>query len=132
MNDPLAITLSRELSETSDCGEILGISRRLEFRVGQSQIIAVKMRILLQCAGQQTAAQRPVGQGAEARFPAIGQELDLDLALEQIIRRLHDMQLRDAAKSFDLGRREIAYTNSADLPLLEEGLHRRGGFFDRY
>jgi hypothetical protein len=132
MHNTLAVVLMGELIETSDGSEILRIARRLEFRVRQTKIVALKMRVLLQLAGQQTAAQRAIGQGRKTRFPAIGQKLLLDLALEQIIGRLHNVQLGDAAKSFNLRNREIAHANSADLPLVEECLHRFGGLFDRH
>jgi hypothetical protein len=52
----LAVTIPGELIETPDRGEILGIARRTEFRVGQSQIVALEVGILLQFAGQQAAA----------------------------------------------------------------------------
>jgi hypothetical protein len=48
-------------------------------------------------------------------LPAIGQEFLLDLALEQIVGRLHDVQLGDAAKALDLRNREIADADSPDL-----------------
>ena len=101
VDHPLGVAFHGELIETPDRNEILGIERRSEFRVCQSKIVALKLRVRVRFAGQQTATQRSVGQGGEIRFPAIGQELGLDLALEQIIGRLHDVQLGDAAKSFD-------------------------------
>ena len=41
------------------------------------------------------------------------------------------MQRRDAAKPFHLVDRKIAHTDGADLPLLEQRLHRVRGFLDR-
>src|SRR6202007_1836458 len=123
VDNPLAVALSGELIETPHGSEILGVAWRLEFRVRQSKIVALELRVLLEFAGQQPAAQRAVSQGGEARLQAIRQEVGLDLALEQIIGRLHDMELRDAAESLDLGNREIAHSNGADLSLLEERLH---------
>src|SRR5205823_3530135 len=84
VDDPLAVTIPGELIETSDCSEILGIERRPEFRICQSKIVALELRVGLQFAGQQTAAQRSVGQGGKVRSPAIRQEPGLDLALKQI------------------------------------------------
>ena len=50
VDDPLAVTLSGEFIETSDGGEVLRIARWLEFRVGPTKIVAVKMRVLAQPA----------------------------------------------------------------------------------
>ena len=65
VNDPLAVTIPGELIEMPDRGQILGKARQPEFRVGQTKIVAVEMRIFLQLAGQKTAAQRAIGQGRE-------------------------------------------------------------------
>ena len=89
------------------------------------------MRVDLQLARQQPAAQCAVSQGGEARFPAIGQELFLDLALEQIVRRLYDVQFGDSAKARDLQNREITDADSPDFPLVEKRLHRFCRLFDR-
>src|ERR1700724_2614358 len=72
MDDPPAVVVPGQLIEAPDRSEVLGIARRLEFRIGQSQIVAVKLRVLAQLAGQQAQAAGRVGQGCEIRFPAIG------------------------------------------------------------
>src|SRR5580704_5416551 len=115
VDDPLAVTSPSKFIEAPNCSQILRVAWRTEFRVGQAQIVSLKLRVFPQLAGQQTAAQCTVGQGCQARLPAIGQELLLDLALEQIVGRLHDVQLGDAAKALDLGNREIADADSPDL-----------------
>jgi hypothetical protein len=85
--------------------------------VGQAQVIAIEMGVFSELSRQQAAAERAIGQGRERRLPAIGQQLVFDLALEQVIWRLQDVQLGEPAKSLDLRHRKIAH---ADRPNPDE------------
>ena len=73
MNDTLPIARLCELIETTNRSKVLRVARRPEFRVGPAEIVAAKMRVFLQLAGQQTAAQCAVGQCRKIRFPAIAE-----------------------------------------------------------
>lgn len=73
MNDTLPIARLGELIETTNRSKVLRVARRPEFQVGQAEIVAAKMRVFLQLAGQQTEAQCVVGQCRKIRYPAIGQ-----------------------------------------------------------
>jgi tetrahydromethanopterin S-methyltransferase subunit D len=74
--------------------KILLQARGLELGIGTSQIVAGEARIGL----QQAAAQRAVGERCNVLVAAIGQDVLLSLALEQIMWRLHGVQRRDGSE----------------------------------
>ena len=61
VDDPLAVTSPSKFIEAPNCSQILRVAWRPEFRVGQAQIVSLKLRVFPQPAGQQTAAQCTVG-----------------------------------------------------------------------
>jgi hypothetical protein len=63
-------------------------------------------------------------------FAAIGQNVFLDAAFEQIVRGLRRVQWRDGTKGVHLGRTEIAHSDRPDLARLKQVGHRCRGFPD--
>src|SRR5712692_8428825 len=113
-------------------GEVLREPRGLEFRIGAAQIIAAEAGIRPYPARQEAAAQRAVSERRDLVVAAIGQDIGLDGALEQVIWRLQYVQRSNAPEPLHLGDRKIADTDGSDLLLPEQRMHRVGGFLDRH
>ena len=65
MNHPLAVALLREVIEPLNRSKILSKARRLEFGVSAPQIVTFELRIDLDPAGQQPAAERAIAEGRD-------------------------------------------------------------------
>src|ERR1700719_1496438 len=95
-NAPFPETLRREPIEPLHGGKILRESWLLEFWVGAAKIIALEFAVRRHPAGEETAAQRAIAKCRDPVLAAIGQDIGIDCALEQIVGRLQHMQRRHA------------------------------------
>ena len=121
----LAVAVARERRELVDGLEILPEPRLLEFGVDLAQIVALERRLRRDLAGEETAAERAIGEHDEAVLLGVRQDIGLDLALEQIVGRLNGGERRLLAEAVHLRRREIADADRPDLALAAEVLQRR-------
>ncbi|MCK7540012.1 MAG: hypothetical protein MZV63_58445 [Marinilabiliales bacterium] len=86
--------------------------------------------------GQQAAAQRVVGHHAHARVERQGEQLDLGLALDQVVHGLHDPDGAQAAQGAgaeglgDLPRRPVADAQIPHLALLDQRVEGAQRFLD--
>ena len=98
----------------------------------RAEIVTIECSIWPHPPRQQTPAECAISERRDVVCAAIGQDISLDLALEQIIGRLQHMQRRDAAEFLHLADRKVADADGADLSLPEQRMHCLSGFFDRY
>src|SRR5438445_13826878 len=91
MNNTLAEAAREPIELLHGC-QVLREPRFYEFRVRAPQIVAIESRIRLHSSGQQAAAKRAISQRRDLVFSAVGYEVGLDPAPEQIVRRLKNMQ----------------------------------------
>ena len=104
LNNMFAEAVLRQLIEPLHGGKILGEPRRLELRVGAAQIVTIECSIWPHPPRQQAPAERAIAERRDLVLATIGQDISLDLALEQIIGRLQHMQRRDASGIAPSGR----------------------------
>src|ERR1700730_14649322 len=87
IDDALAEALLREPIEPLHGSEILREARLLEFWIGAAQVVAREFAVCPHPAGEETAAQRAIAERRDLVLEAIGQDVGLDAALEQVIGR---------------------------------------------
>src|SRR5262249_30172993 len=80
-----------ELIEPRHGGEILPEAWLLKFRIGAAKIIALEFGVRPHPPGQEAAAECAVAKDRDLVLSAIGEDVGLDAALEQIIGRLQNM-----------------------------------------
>src|SRR5882724_8255051 len=85
VNCALSVALPSESIEPVHGGQVLREPGFHEFRIGPPQIVATENRIDPHSSGQQAPAQRSIPQRRNLVFAAIGQKIDLDSPLEQIV-----------------------------------------------
>src|SRR5262249_1183148 len=127
---PPVVAVSGELNEPLNGGEILLEARLLKFRIGAAKIVALEFAVRPHPPGQETAAECAVAKDRDLVLLAIGEDVGLYAALEQVIGRLQHVQRRYPAEALHLGNREVANADGADLALLEQGAHGLRGFLD--
>src|SRR5271166_4339879 len=115
MDDAPSIVCLREPVEHLDRSQVLRKPGSSELGVGLSQVIPNKLRLRRHAAREQTPAQRAVGKRDDISVPAIGEDVAFDGALEEIVWRLHRLDRRNLAKSFDLRGTEIADADHSNL-----------------
>ena len=132
MDHSLVEALPGELIEPRRGSEILPEAWLLKFRIGAAKVVALEFAVRPHPSGQEAAAECAVAKGRDLVLSAIGEDVGLDAALEQIIGRLQHMQRCHPAEALHLPDREIADADGADLALLEQGAHGLCGFLDRH
>src|SRR2546430_17172798 len=95
--------------------EILPEPWLLKFRIGAAKVVALEFAVRPHPSGQEAAAECAVAEGRDLVLSAIGEDVGLDAALEQIIGRLQHMQRCHPAEARHLPDREIAAADGADL-----------------
>src|SRR5262245_39168183 len=130
MDHPFVEALLSELVEPRHGSEILSKPRLLKFRIGAAKVIALKFAVRPHPSRQEAAAECAVAKGRDPVLSAIGEDVGLDAALEQIIGWLQHMQRCHLAETLHLSDREIADADGADFALLEQGAHGLCGFLD--
>src|SRR5262249_24867015 len=130
MDDSLVEALLSELIKPCYGSEVLPKARLLKFRIRAAKVVPLEFAVGPHPSGQEPAAECAVAKGRDVILSAIGEDVGLDPALEQIIGRLHHVQRRNAAEALHLPSREIADTDGADFALLEQSVHRLRGLLD--
>src|SRR5882757_5476813 len=124
MDDASTIILGRELIEPRHRGEVLLETWRLKLRILQPQVVTGEPRRRRHAPSEKTAAQSAVGKYAHRIFPAIRQNIFLNVPFEQIVWRLGGMQRSNGPEGVHLCRTEVAHANRPDFASLQQGLHR--------
>src|SRR5262245_40622755 len=122
MDDALVEPLLGKLIKPCHGSQILPEARLLKLRISAAKVVAFEFAVRPHPPGQETAAECAVAKGRDLVLLAIGEDVGLDAALEQIIGRLQHMERRHPAEALHLLDREIADTDGADLALLEQGM----------
>jgi hypothetical protein len=98
-----AKALSRQLFEFIDRREILRVAVALEFRIDITEIIAVECGLHGHPPAEETTTQRAVTQDRQSSANGIGQHVSLDVALKEVVGRLHSVELGVSTKHPHLG-----------------------------
>src|SRR5437763_11711497 len=122
-DDGLAEALPCETIEPFHGSEILREARLLKLGIAAAQVIALEFAVRAHPAGEQASAQRAIAEGGDAVLAAIGQNVGLDPALEQIVGGLQHVQRRNAAELLHMLDRKITHADGATLSLLEQRLY---------
>src|SRR5258708_4633047 len=127
----LAKIIACEAIQHLDGTKVLAKPWRLELGIGIALIIARKASVWPHAPAQQATAKGSIHQRRYTVPEAVGQHFLVRFALEEIVRRLHRVNRRNAAKLAHLLEGEIADPDSADLSLLIKGEHGFGALLDR-
>jgi len=111
--------------------EILLIAARLELRVRLAQVVAEEPRVAPHAPREQPAHSAPYASTVRPCRPAYGRTSFSIAPLEQVVRRLHDVQRRDRPEGLHLLGREVAHADRADCPVLVEPPQLRRGLLHR-
>src|SRR5919197_804787 len=94
-------------------------------------VALVELGVLIDLAGEETMGERAVGERADAVLAAVRKDLLLDLAAEEVVRRLQGVDPPRALEARHLARIEIRNPDVARLALPHELLEDRGGLLER-
>src|SRR5690242_2083993 len=116
--------------QTFDEFNILGKPRFAKLRALAPEIVWWKCggALASHCTGEQPRGHRRIRYDSDAALPAKGQNLRLDSATNERVRRLKRSHRGDFLGAFDLLDVEVGYADPADLALLLQPGHRLPGF----
>src|ERR1700738_3751215 len=114
MDHPLPVVFARKAIELLSGIDVLAQPRWLELRILLANVIPAEACVPRYPPGEQSAAQRTVGQCRNAIAAAVRQDVSLGVALEQIVRRLNRMQRGDATENLHLRDAEVAHADRTD------------------
>src|SRR5262245_1737284 len=107
----------REAVEPLYGSKILAEPRLPELGIGLAQVVALELCVRGDLSGEQPAAKRAIGEHHEAVLLGVRKHVLLDLALEQIVRRLDGGERRSLPEAIHLLRRKITDADGADFSL---------------
>src|SRR5882762_10917233 len=131
MNHGLVEVFASECIQVACRFQAFGEMGRLKFGIsGLTHVVFLKLAIGTHGAAEQSTAKSAISECGDAVAESVRQNVALDFAFEEIVRRLNCVERRNSLESCHLFGGIIADADGADFALAIEFTKRGGGLFD--